>query len=95
MAVAVTIGLVSEARSKIVSAVIGATSPYRLERPAITSTLKVRVRGREVPRSRVDGFDYDPSATHVFQLWGTLAGYTLVCLLLTTLILTARDRQRH
>ncbi len=39
--------------------------------------------------------DYDPSATHVFQLWGTLAGYTLVCLLLTTLILIARDRQRH
>jgi hypothetical protein len=50
---------------RIVAAVIGATSPYRLERPAITSTLKVRVRGREVPRSRRDGFDYDPSANSV------------------------------
>ena len=39
--------------------------------------------------------DYDPAAAHVLQLWGTLAGYTVVCLLLTTLILTARDRQRH
>jgi hypothetical protein len=56
---------IQAAMDRIVSAVIGATSPYRLERPAITSTLKVRVRGREVPRSRVDGFDYDPSANSV------------------------------
>jgi len=39
--------------------------------------------------------DYDPAPAHVLQLWGTLAGYTLICLLLTTLILIARDRQRH
>ncbi len=39
--------------------------------------------------------DYDPGTVHILQLWGTLAGYTLVCLLLTTVILTARDRQRH
>ena len=38
--------------------------------------------------------DYDPAALHVLQLWGTLAGYTLICLLLTTMILVARDRQR-
>jgi ABC-type multidrug transport system ATPase subunit len=39
--------------------------------------------------------DYDPSVTHVLQLWGTLAGYTVICLLLTTAILVARDRQNH
>jgi ABC-type multidrug transport system ATPase subunit len=38
--------------------------------------------------------DYDPAVSHVLQLWGTLAGYTVLCLLLTTLILVARDRQR-
>jgi len=56
---------IQAAMDRIVAGVIGATSPYRLERPAITSTLKVRVRGREVPRSRLDGFDYDPSANSV------------------------------
>ena len=39
--------------------------------------------------------DYDPSVVHVLQLWGTLAAYAAVCLLLTTAILVARDRQRH
>ena len=39
--------------------------------------------------------DYDPGGAHVLQLWGTLAGYTLVCLILTTIILAARDRKRH
>jgi ABC transport system ATP-binding/permease protein len=38
--------------------------------------------------------NYEPAASHVLQLWGTLAGYAVVCLLLTTLILVARDRQR-
>ncbi len=56
---------IQAAMDRIVAAVIGATSPYRLERAPITSTLKVRVRGQEVPRSRVDGFDYDPAANSV------------------------------
>lgn len=48
---------VASAMRRIVSAVVGASSPYRLERQPITSTLKVRVRNRDVPRSRADGFD--------------------------------------
>ena len=39
--------------------------------------------------------DYDPSGAHILQLWGTLTAYALVCLLLTTMILAARDRKRH
>jgi hypothetical protein len=31
----------------------------------------------------------------VLQLWGTLAGYAVICLLLTTAILVARDRHNH
>jgi len=38
--------------------------------------------------------DYDPAVTHVLTLWGSLAGYALICLLATTMILVARDRQR-
>jgi len=60
-----TAGDIQAAMDRIVAAVIGATSPYRLERQPITSTLKVRVRGQEVPRSRVDGFDYDSAANSV------------------------------
>lgn len=56
---------VQAAMDRIVATVIGATSPYQLERTPITSTIKVRVRGRDVPRSRLDGFDYDPSANSV------------------------------
>ncbi len=38
--------------------------------------------------------DYDPAVSHVLTLWGVLAGYALICLLATTMILVARDRQR-
>jgi hypothetical protein len=50
---------VTSAMLRIVDAVAGATSRYRLTRSPITSTLRVRVRGVEVPRSRSNGFDYD------------------------------------
>jgi hypothetical protein len=59
---------VAAAMRRIVSAVVGASSPYRLERQPITSTIKVRVRGVDVPRSRRDGFDYDQASnTIVFR----------------------------
>jgi hypothetical protein len=59
---------VSAAMRRITDAVAGAASPYRLERQPITSTIKVKLRGMDVPRSRADGFDYDQAAnTIVFR----------------------------
>jgi hypothetical protein len=46
--------------SRIVDAVAGAASQFKLLRSPITSTIKVNVRNQDVPRSRADGFDYDP-----------------------------------
>jgi hypothetical protein len=56
---------VNAAMDKIVDAVAGATSQFKLDRSPITSTIKVTVRGKEVPRSRDDGFDYDPASRSV------------------------------
>jgi len=42
-----------------VDAIAGAASQFILTRTPITSTIKVAVGGRLVPRSRLDGFDYD------------------------------------
>jgi hypothetical protein len=56
---------VAAAMRRIVDTVVGASSPYRLEQQPITSTLKVRVRNRDVPRSRSDGFDYDQASNAV------------------------------
>jgi hypothetical protein len=53
------------AMARIVSAIVGDASPYALTRSPITSTLKVRVRDVDVPRSRADGFDYDPASRAV------------------------------
>jgi hypothetical protein len=50
---------VAAAMSRIVDAIAGASSQFRLTSTPITSTLKVRVRGVDVPRSRSNGFDYD------------------------------------
>jgi hypothetical protein len=36
---------------------------------SITSTIRVRVRDLDVPRSRVDGLDYDP-ASHAIVFYG-------------------------
>lgn len=57
---------VDAAMSKIVDAVAGATSQFKLLRTPITSTIKLKVKGREVPRSRSDGFDYDPVSKTVY-----------------------------
>ncbi len=61
---------ISAAMARIISAVAGAVSQFRLTRTAITSTIKVRVRGMDVPRSRLDGFDYDP-ASNAVVFYGT------------------------
>jgi hypothetical protein len=50
---------IDAAMTRIVESIAGATSQYVLDRTPITSTLKVRVRGMDVPRSRAEGFDYD------------------------------------
>ena len=41
------------------------TEQYQLDRTPSSATLQVRVGGRTVPRSRVDGFDYDAGARAV------------------------------
>ncbi|MBL8603433.1 MAG: hypothetical protein JNK72_16025 [Myxococcales bacterium] len=56
---------ITAAMTRIVEAIAGATSPFVLERTPITSTLKVRVRGVDVPRSRANGFDYDATSRAV------------------------------
>lgn len=56
---------VAAAMDRIVDAVAGATSQFKLTRSPITSTIKVNVRGMDVPRSRSEGFDYDPVSKSV------------------------------
>jgi hypothetical protein len=56
---------VSSAMARIVETVAGASSQYRLMRTPISSTLQVTVNGRVAPRSRAQGFDYDPTARSV------------------------------
>lgn len=51
---------VQAAMNKLVDAIAGAASQYKLTYTPITSTIKVTIRGIEVPRSRQNGFDYDP-----------------------------------
>ncbi len=53
--------------NRLVDAIAGASSQFRLQRTPITSTIQVTVGGQLVPRSRLDGFDYDTvSRTIVF-----------------------------
>ncbi|MDP3277062.1 MAG: hypothetical protein Q8Q09_17860 [Deltaproteobacteria bacterium] len=56
---------VDAAMSRIVDAIAGAASQFRLNRTPITSTIKLRVRGMDVPRSRAEGFDYDPASRSI------------------------------
>ncbi len=51
--------------TRIVETVAGASSQFRLMRTPISSTLQVTVNGRVAPRSRAQGFDYDPAARSV------------------------------
>ncbi len=53
-------GTIDAGMNRIVDAVAGAASQFKLLRSPITSTIKVNVRNTDVPRSRLDGFDYDP-----------------------------------
>lgn len=58
---------IQAAMSRLVDAIAGAASQFKLTRTPITSTIKVTVRGQVVPRSRQNGFDYDTaSRTIVF-----------------------------
>ncbi|MBL8683509.1 MAG: VWA domain-containing protein [Myxococcales bacterium] len=61
---------VAVAMNRIVDAIAGASSQFRLTSTPITSTLKVSVRGMNVPRSRANGFDYD-SASNAIVFYGT------------------------
>ena len=56
---------IAAAMNKLVDAIAGASSQFKLSRTPITSTIKVTVRGVPVPRSRSDGFDYDPASKSV------------------------------
>lgn len=51
--------------ARIVEAVIGSASQFKLARSPITSTIKVNVNGVDVPRSRSSGFDYDPASKSI------------------------------
>lgn len=62
---------VSAAFSRIVDVVAGGASEYVLTRSPITSTIRVRLRNADVPRSRVNGFDYDPGA-HAIVFYGPM-----------------------
>lgn len=56
---------IAAAMNKLVDAIAGASSQFKLSRTPITSTIKVTVRGVLVPRSRSDGFDYDPASRSI------------------------------
>lgn len=56
---------VDAAMTRIVDAIAGAASQFRLNRSPITSTIKVRVRGMDVPRNRAEGFDYDAASRSI------------------------------
>jgi hypothetical protein len=56
---------VAAAMNRIVDSVAGGVSEFRLNRSPITSTIKVSVRGVLVPRSRQEGFDYEPSSRSI------------------------------
>lgn len=50
----------SQTFQAIIQSAYGVASEYVLSQPAISSTIKVVVSGRSVPRSLTNGFDYDP-----------------------------------
>jgi hypothetical protein len=47
------------AMSRVVASTAGAGSEFSLSQPPISSSIRVRLVDRIVPRSRADGFDYD------------------------------------
>jgi hypothetical protein len=50
---------VQSAIDRVVDTVAGAASEFALPVPPVSSSLRARVNGRLVPRSRLDGFDYE------------------------------------
>jgi hypothetical protein len=60
-----TQSLVDATMDRIANDIIGASSPIVLQRSPITSTIKVTVRGADVPRSRSDGFDYNQASRSI------------------------------
>ncbi|MEM9190260.1 MAG: hypothetical protein AAGF12_13840 [Myxococcota bacterium] len=56
---------VAVAMDRVVEAVAGAASTFVLSNVPISSTLKVAVDAREVPRSRAEGFDYDGASNSI------------------------------
>ncbi len=64
-----TDGEVDAAIARMLSAAAVAGGVYPVAPPAISSTLSVRVGGRPIAASRLDGFDYDP-ASHSVLLHG-------------------------
>ena len=61
---------VDAAMNRIVDAVAGAASQYKLTRSPITHTIKVNVGGMDVPRSRNQGFDYDQASRSIIFYGG-------------------------
>ena len=53
------------AMDRIVEAVAGAASRYVFTQVPISATIRASVDGRDVPRSRSDGFDYDGAANSI------------------------------
>lgn len=61
---------VASAMNRLVDAIAGASSQFKLLRTPITHTIKVTVRNQVVPRSRKEGFDYD-TASRSIVFYGT------------------------
>lgn len=61
--------VLTAALNALITAAQGAASTFKLSRVPISSTLKLAVESKEVPRSRADGFDYDgPNNAIIFNL---------------------------
>lgn len=61
---------VQSAMNRLVDAIAGASSQFKLTRTPITHTIKVTVKNQVVPRSRKEGFDYD-TASRSIVFYGT------------------------
>ncbi|MBI2389354.1 MAG: hypothetical protein HYV09_07135 [Deltaproteobacteria bacterium] len=59
--------VVQRLRSAALADLIGATvSPYKLAKWPISTTMVVRVNGTVAPRSRNDGWDFDPQTRTLY-----------------------------
>jgi hypothetical protein len=60
--------VLTAALNALITAAQGAASTFKLSRVPISSTLKLAVESKEVPRSRADGFDYEGPNNAIFNL---------------------------